>query len=200
MVISVTADIRRTRRQLRREQRSQVPFAVSMALNNVAFGYRNEVVNRIYPRSFPNARNKRFPGVAFRVDKASKRRLVAAVYDRLDRYFFDYQIQGGAKKPRGTYVAVPTGDIKRTQSGKIGVNNQPRSLRNSFLVEDARGAIIYQRKGGKRNPRVKAAYFLRRQTQQRARFPFFREGRRYVRRNFNREFEKALKVALSTAR
>jgi hypothetical protein len=65
-----------------------------------------------------------------RVDKANKRKLRAAIYDRLGRGYLETQARGGIKRPTGQWISIPTHHIKRTASGKIGKAKRPRNIVN----------------------------------------------------------------------
>ena len=64
----------------------------------------------------------------FRVGKASKRNLVATVSDVLGRDYMVNQAEGGTKLPRGRNIAIPSRQIKRTATGKVPKNRQPRNV------------------------------------------------------------------------
>ena len=66
--------------------RKQLPFATAGALTSTAFDIRKHVIEKTFPRDF-DLRNKRFAVATLRVEKANKRKLRAAVYDRLGRPF-----------------------------------------------------------------------------------------------------------------
>lgn len=197
MVVKVRDNIRDTRRTLKRWQRRQIPFAASLALNNTAFVVRKFIVQRLWPDAFPRARNRRLPGVMFRVQKARKTRLQSQVFDRLARDFVDHHIEGRPKRPfRSSHLAVPI-NVKRLASGKISAARRPESLPNSFEADFGRGPAIWQRQ---RNNRLKLMYSLKSQTPVRASFHFFRLGLRRGEQAWPREFEKAIARALRTAR
>lgn len=197
MVLKVSSNIKETERTLQRWQRRQIPFAASLALNNTAFVTRKYVVERLWPNAFPRARNKRFPGVMFRVQKSTKRRLQSQVFDRLDRAFVDNHIEGRPKRPfRSSALAVPI-NVKRTASGKISARRQPENIPNSFERDYGRGPAIWQRQ---RNGKLKLMYSLKQQTPVRASFQFYRLGLRRADQAWRQEFPKAIQRALSTAR
>jgi len=69
-----------------------------------------------------------------RVDKANKRKLCAAVFDRLGREYLETQARGGVKRPTGQWISIPTQHIKRTATGKIGKARRPRNIVNKANV------------------------------------------------------------------
>lgn len=185
--------LKTVRRQMRRHRR-QVPFAMSQAINDTAFDVRHHIVNVVYPRSF-EVRNRRFAGVAFRVDRSSKRKLVARVFDRLGRAFLPLQQSGGVKTPySSTFLAVPV-QAKRTATGK----SNTQRLKNTFVHDFGKGPAIWQRRG-RGGRRLKLLYVLERDVDVDAAFPFEREGRKVVDQVFPGHFAKRWRRALKTAR
>jgi len=82
----------------------QFPFAMSRALNATAFQIRKEIVEKTYPQSF-DAKNRAFANAMMRVEKANKRKLSAAVFDRFKRNYMTNQAEGGIKQKSG--VTLP---------------------------------------------------------------------------------------------
>ncbi len=179
-------------------QRRQIPFATAKALTATAHKTRKHIVERIYPNSFPRARNKRFASVVFRVRRATKTRLEAWVYDALGRDWLNLHIRGGVKTPRrSSTLAIPGPNIKRSASGRIAPTKRPRGLKNAFVGGE--GDAIYQRYG-RRQRLVRLMYNLSRSATIRRVFPFYVQGELKVREVFPREFDKAIHEALRTAR
>ena len=127
--LNVGSNINQVAGWLANVQRKQLPFATAGALTATAFDVRKHVIAKTFPRDF-DLRNKRFAGAALRVDKANKRKLRAAVYDRLGREYLETQARGRIKKPTGQWLSVPTEHIQRTASGKIGKAKRPRNIVN----------------------------------------------------------------------
>lgn len=195
--VRVTDNIADVRKKLTRLQRKQLPFAISLATNNVAFAYRKHVVDNVYPNAFPRARNRRFPAVAFRVEKSTKTRRRAAVYDRFRRYFLDHHIDGRAKRPRGSALAVPV-NARRTATGRIRKADTFEGGGDTFVADlQGKGPAIWRRN---KRGRLSMLFVLKQQTPVRRTFRFYRIGKQFVRSRFPREFDKALKRALATAR
>ncbi len=74
-----------------------------------AFEVRTEIVERTFRKAF-TVRNRRFPGFAFRVVKATKRRQVASVFDRTGRASLALHAEGGTKRARSGRLAIPSSD------------------------------------------------------------------------------------------
>lgn len=193
MVIQVSSNIREVKRTLKGWERDQVPFAASLALNNVAFETREFTVNKLWPNSFPRARNRRFPSVMFRVRKSNKRRLRAELFDRLNVPWIDAHIEGGSFTDR----TIPTEKIGRTATGRIRRNQLPRQLRNSFKADlTGRGEAVWQRTG----QGLRLMYVDKDAVTVRPVFPFFRAGDRFASSRWARAFQRAIDRALRTAR
>lgn len=199
--LDVRADIRGTARYLTDVQRRQVPFATSGALNDTAFGVRTRIVTRTWPRAF-QVKNRRFAGVAFRVAKASKRKLVASVYDRLGRDYIARHITGGTKRPRGRHVAVPQPGVGRTAGGAVRKAQRPRQILNrkgAYKVPLRKGGegVFLRTRGAKRGTFM---YALATSARIRRRFPFHEDAARSAGRQFPAHFRRRLRRALATAR
>lgn len=196
MPISVRHNIRDVRRSLSRVQRKQVPFAAAMALTNTAHTVRKHIVGTLWPNAFPRASNKRFPSVAFRVQRATKRRLQSAVYDRLGRHFIEHHITGEDKRPfTGSALAVPI-EARRTASGRIRKADQPGGGGTFRANLGGAGEAIWRR--GRQG--LQLLYVLKGRTRVDRRFPFYRAGEARARTAFAREFDKSMRRALATAR
>ena len=181
--------------------KDQLPFATSKALNDAAFAVRNTIVEDTFPRSF-NVKNKRFAGVAFKVDTAKKRKLEARVFDRLGKDFLAMQESGGTKRPRGNNVAIPTDEIRVTGRG-VTKARRPRQLlqsgKRAFKTRSKTGQeIIAQRRGKKRYP-LKVLYVLEPQAQIKPRFPFYTVAQMSAQKTFEKKLPEFLKRARKNA-
>ena len=140
--LNVGSNINQVAGWLTNVQRKQLPFATAGALTDTAFDVRKHVVEKTFPRDF-DLKNKRFAGATLRVEKANKRKLRAAVYDRLGREYLETQARGGIKRPiDGRNIAIPTQHIKRTASGKVGAAKRPRAVLgkpNTFIRRTSSG-------------------------------------------------------------
>jgi hypothetical protein len=181
----------------------QLPFATSVALNSTAFDVREQIVERTYPKSF-TVRNKRFASAMFRVEKASKRKLTAAVFDKLGRDYMVKQAEGGIKTPRGTNIAIPGRLNQRTATGKIPRSRQPRNLLNNgkaykTTLRGGQQAIV-QPQGRGKSKRLKVMYVLEQRANIPQRFDFYEDASMISRRVFDKNFAKAFARAKRTAR
>ena len=196
MVLRVRSNIKEVSKSLTRLQREQIPYAASTALNTVAFDTRKFIVSRLWPNSFPQAHNKRFPSVLYRVLKARKTRLTADVHEQLDRSYVGLHIRGGTKTPhRSSNVAVPV-QARRTASGRTRKSDTPRALKDAFVANfKGQGPAIFQRRG----KQLLLMYVLKRSTHINAAYPFFTAGYGYAESRWSRAFDDAMRRALATA-
>lgn len=198
--IQLKTNVDKIRKELKRTQRKQIPFALSLALNNTAFATRRYVVEKLYPRAFPGARNKTFARRTFKVGKSTKYRLHADVHDDLKRGFLDNHIHGRAKRPRGQFLAVRTRKVPRLAAGGISKAKRPANLKKSFVADlRGRGPAVWQRHG-RGGRKIKLMYTLRRTTPVDQSFDFYTSGERFVARVFPGELERAVARALRSAR
>lgn len=203
ITLDVSADFDRLERSLLDMEKRQLPFAISQALTSTAFDVRKQLVDRTWPRSV-DVRDARFINAALRVDKASKRILVAGVYDRLERDFLERQARGGIKTGRGHDVAIPTERVK----ARRGARGVPKSLRPRQVLDKPTGfvkavrgkRVVFRRVGGKRNPKVEALYTLVPAARVRRSFPAYRDARDVVGRRIGKHFHTSFERAMRTAR
>lgn len=201
MKLSVRHDLKKFRRDLNRVQRRQVPFAASQALNDTAFKIRNGVAMVLWPRSV-RVRARGFASAAFRVKKANKRSLEAAVYDRLNRALFKLQIEGGIKTPwSSTHIAIPTWNAL-TSTGRIKKDARFDNPNLFKMTVKARTRFGKGRPGLwlRTSKGLKLMYNLERKATVPASFPFYEFGQRTAAIHFPRYMDRRLKAALRTAR
>lgn len=202
MRLSLQSNIKEFTRGLTRVQKRQIPFATKNAITDTAFAVRKRIVERTWPRSV-EARNKRFAGTAFRVEKASKSKLQARVFDRLGREALSRQALGQIRRARrSAHLAIPTGNVKRTRSGKIRKRDLPASLRNNpkaFTVR-ARGREMILERATKRRYPLRPLYGLKSSARVPKSFPFHEDAKDTSLRAFPNFMRRRLAHALRTAR
>lgn len=176
--------------------RRDVPFAITGAVNDVAFKVRTHIVEQVYPRSF-TVRNKRFAGVMFRVDKrgATKRQMLAGgiearVYQRDMpsrgggsplRGYMSRHVTGGAKSSvAGHEIAVPVEkNVRRLAGGAVRKADRPTQIRNK-----KKGAVVKGKRGQRliiernRDGTATTKFVLKRSVKIKPIFPFYREAKR----------------------
>lgn len=219
MEISLVSDVKRLKKNLTRQQRDQLPFAISAALNNVAFDAR-ESLQKALPHHLdrPTSYTKR--GV--QVKKSDKRNLTAFVgfagggFGRLPggasvapSEYMGRLMRGGTRHPRRRAIPVPTHAFKTNKFGNIGRGKIAKLIADPKYfsgVPRGRGqdaAGIWKRgkpkKGKPGNLRMVIAWEP--QTHYRGgRFPMRQIVDKVVRLRFPDRFASAMQQALRTAR
>ena len=198
--------------------KNQLPYATSVALNNVAFNVRKDLGQQT-TKSFVNP--TRYTQSAFRYTRSTKANLEAQVFADPTRRYFPTQIQGGDRRGklyegflRGLgNGAIPSGGRLVPTSLVINAAGNPKknifaTIANKLSTSDQGGVFIGTPKGSGRLPGVYRrsrgklfAYFVHvDSTRYEARFPMERVGMDTAKRLFPSELNKALDRALNSAR
>jgi hypothetical protein len=206
----------------------QLPFATSVALNDVAFKARGSL-NGATRQYFQGP--VKFTQTAFLVEKAKKATLTAYVFannqqGRNRARYLRYGIQGGQRVAKGfeRYFAgadndgtlppgtalVPTSLVKTTDAGNVSLATL-RSISKGLSTTNKRGGFFVgtPRGAGDRPPGIYRRsreqlfpYFIAASAAPRytGRFPIQDIGEKIVARNFNDALSAALDKAMATAR
>ena len=198
--------------------KNQLPYATSVALNNVAFNVRKELGKQT-TSSFVNP--TKFTQSAFKYNKSTKANLVAEVYADPTRRFFPTQIKGGDRKakPYEGFLrglgngAIPSGGRLVPTTTVLNAAGNPKknifgTIASKLSTTDQGGVFIGTPKGGSRGAGVYRrsrgqlyAYFVHvDRTQYQSRFPMERVGMATARRLFPSELNKALDRAMQSAK
>lgn len=206
MRFSVKADFDQIKRNLTRMQRDQVPFAASLALNNLASDVANAITAQMdryldNPTPFTEKAYQTRPGT-FRGQRASKKNLIAIVEPaKIQGEYLKFQIVGGTRRPRQTAIIVPT---RKAPVNKYG--NLPRGRRKNMIAGE-KGFFS----AGKREDKTPGIYkrirksvepmaFYVEQANYEPIFPIDKIAGGVIRNRFNRRFQEALQRAMQTAR
>tara|TARA_Y100000114_G_C11698892_1_gene297429 strand:+ start:192 stop:977 length:786 start_codon:yes stop_codon:yes gene_type:complete len=181
--------------------KDQIPFATAGALNDTAFIVKNAVIEDTYPAAF-DVKNKRFPSTAFNVDKATKKKFEAKVFDRLNKDYLVRHAVGGIKTPSGSTISIPTEEIKISGRG-VPKGKRPRALlaggKRAFRQKAKSGQdLIMQRKGKKRYP-LRVLYVQEPSVKIDKTFDFYKDARFVAQKNFDKRFKINFKKAKKTA-
>lgn len=171
----------------------QLPYALSLALNDAAFKARDELVTQTWPKSV-KVRNRNFIRSALRVEKATKSNLTAAVFDSLGRAHLEKHAKGGVKQGRGK-LAIPSSAVMRGASG-VRQSQRPLNLKNKVV----KGNLIFQRIGRGKNAKLRLMYKLAPSVKIKADVPFVQDFQRVMRREMEEAFPKAMAKAMATRR
>lgn len=201
MQISIKADVDQAVKYLGRLQR-QVPFAASVAMNKTAVEIQ-KVEQDAMRRELDEPRPSTVKGV--RVKRSNKRNLVAAVFviPAIDA-FLRYQVHGGVRPPRSVTEAVPFniplnryGNIPGRRTGKL---QKLLNRQDTFTARINGVAGIWQRGKGRNSRGVTLLVAFENRTRYRPRFRFYEHAVRTTRLRWHRNFRRALRQAIRTAR
>ncbi len=192
--MNVKADIREVTRYLNKVQKRQVPYAIALALTRTVQDAQKSLIAAI-PHIFKVTKKwwlKNQP-TGVKIRPATKADLTASVYTNAP--FAGLQEEGGIKRPRKKFLAVPTKNTpkSRRKAGGAGV-----MMKQKKTFATASG--IYRRKGGKRNQTIEKLYTFTEKARVRPRFGFKDIARKVALHRFKKNFETALTKALRTAR
>jgi len=212
IALGIKADLKPLQRAMINLGAKQVPFAMSLALNNLAKGVQAEeraAVDQTFKSPTPFTVN------AFRIEVATKSRPIAVVAakDIQAEYLEPYVVGGnrslGTKRgmlaPRGVntnqYGNLTKGTLQRLK-GKPGVFVGPITTRAGKTINGVwqrpvakRGRGAVQAKSG-----LKLLIQFEDTTPVQKHLPFEQRARAYVSRHAAAEFNAALQRALATAR
>jgi hypothetical protein len=230
MALSITVDTTGLEEAARRSSAlaKQLPFATSLALNEVAFKARTALNGST--RQYFNAPTK-FTETAFLVQKSKKADLEAIVFannqdGRNRARYLRYGIQGGQRVAKGFerffaganndgtlppgVALLPTSLVKTTAQGNVSIATL-RSISKGLSTTNKRGGFFVgtPRGAGNRPPGIYRRsreqlfpYFIAASSAPRytGRFPIHDVGSKVINRNWVVELEAALERALSTAK
>ena len=214
MQISVKHDLKQMTKYLNKVEKKQIPFATTVALNDVAFGARTHL-QRKAQQDLDNPTPWTLNG--FRVVKANKRTLKALVYiagsrglpgQNQDRNkYMALQIQGGTRVPgqntKGRAIVIPTKHVPRNQYGNPkgrGVAKRIAQSKRGFSGKIDETAGIWQNQGRGKNATTRLMFRYKDSVSYRPRFHFHRYGRAFVRQRFGEALSRAMAQALATGR
>lgn len=180
----------------------QVPYALSMSLNETAFEVRKRIVEVTFNRDF-TVRNTTFPKLLWKVEnKATKKDLSVEVNQQMvGGKFHDYverATTGGVKTPRGANIAVPIDPASvRGAKGAVRKAEKPRNLKNSYIRNVNGSLIIFERKRGKESV---AKYVLQKSAKIEPVFRFYEDADYQAFWSFPGAFERAMVKAIQSSR
>ena len=205
MDLSISSNIKAVERGLDKAARKQIPFAVAQTLTKLAYEASQEEKKQT-PRHID--RPTPFTAKGYRYKKANKKTLTAWVYvDGGDtkRKYMRFAIHGGVSRPKaGGALVHPTKNTKLNKYGNLPRNYVKKALANKAKffsgvpkgMEGKENEGIWQRYGGKRNPRIRMVAQWKPSRKYVAKFPFYEIAGQVVvgRANkiFNKQFERAM--------
>ena len=219
MNIDIQTNIKEVTKHLNVIQKKQIPFAASVAMNKVIFGMQKAEKNKV-SRVFDNPTN--FTKTGFVVIKSRKDNLVAELYiqneGNKDRArYMQHEIDGGTRHPYKTTIVITrksnyTG--RTTQAGNLSKatinkfkNNRAKYFfgRPTGMPQASEG--IWERygresSGSAKGEKIRQVALFTKFAKYKPLFPFYETANQVVmgRGGFKRQFEKAMRMALRSAR
>ncbi len=204
MKIDISANLKDLTRKLDYIKREQVPFAASMALNNVAQDVANEITRQMKgtldnPTPFTLRAYQFIP----RNNRATKRNLIVIVEPaKIQKTYLKYQIEGGIRFPKQSKILVPSRKAPKNQYG-----NLTRAKRKQ-LIEGKGKAFSAGTKEGKTpgiylrttKETIEPMAFYVQEAKYKPLLPVERISQGVVKSKFNYRFRQALERAIATAR
>jgi hypothetical protein len=202
-VTGLEAALRRVRNAPR-----QVRFASAVAANKVAEIVQRDVITSLLPRAFTlRSRGAPWwkPGTRFGFNIRFARRTdpepTARIGSRADWLYL--QEEGGTKTAGGRTLAIPQLGTARPQRGAvIPSRSKPSRIlkqKRAFIAMGTRGRVILTRRGKRRYP-VKFWYAFEHSAQIKPVLRFGPTESALARRHLSNEFNRAMRMALSTAK
>ena len=192
MRMSLESNIRAVERDLSDAARRQVPFATSLALNEMAEAVRDHETARlekVLDRPTPFTRKP------YAMRRSTKRRLEA-----IQARYLEAQEEGGTRTPKRRALVVPAA-IRKNKYGNIARGAVKRNLAKPAVFSGTprgggKGPGVYQRKGKRL---VKLVSYAKR-ARYSPRLGFKRSASRFTSQRFPVIWEKALRRAFASRR
>lgn len=197
-MFDLVIDTKEFEKQMNGVAKKQLPFATSLALNATMEQVQKKIITDL-PGKFTLRKQWWKPRTKYGInlEKSNKRSLSAAVFTRAP--WMQLHETGGTKLPRGTHLAMPTGNLKRTKKGLIGKAKWPRNLRRKFVIKSKSGhqELIMQRKSKRK---IHVVYVLEHQAKIKKTWGFVETGLKVARKVFPKNWDEAFTKAIRTAR
>jgi hypothetical protein len=197
MRTSVSSNIKKVSTNLKDIQKKQIPFATSKAINETIFEVRASTklyAAKIFKRTtWMSPRSE----VGMRVVKSHKRQAninAKLGFDEKNRWIH-LHVDGGVKRPKKKYIAIPTEKVPKKYKKVGGVS--------AILTKEKHFANkwgVFKRTGkGKKGKITKLFTFAKRAKIKKV-FFFYKNAKSVIKTNFNKNFKAALQKAISTAK
>lgn len=173
----------------------QVPFALSVALNDAVEHTRSSLINTTWPNHV-TVRKANFLNAALTTsgERATKNRLRVVLYDRLGRASLPLHADGGIKEARGR-LAIPTRAVRVTASG-VSASQRPANMKRKVV----KGNLIFQASGKGKNSKLTLMYKLQPTAKIKKDVPFYTDFDATMAQQVHASFPKALARAMATRR
>lgn len=174
----------------------QLPFAIMRTLNDTMFqDTRPHIIGPTWSSAF-TVRRGNFARAAINIEKASKGKWSAGVFDRLGRGHLSDHADGGTKSASGGHLAIP--NQARVRLHARGKTPKPRALDARIpkrALRVVKGKGIFEGRGG----RLHAWFWFRRSASLDKRFMFREDFTRVSLSGLRSRFPGNLQRAVNTA-
>lgn len=195
MILRIDFDSHRFKTWLSDLEKKQIPYAISGALNGVAFRAQRAI--RANLKKKYTLRNK-YTEKSIRVEKAKKNNLQSIVGTEAD-YLLEHETGGIFKNKKSRNYSVPQ-QVRRTKRGIVSKSKYPSRLKSKNIrltnAKNRKGKILLQFQKGKK-PIVLWAFEPQKKIKKTL---FFQEtaekiGTKYMPIEFQKSFEYAMRTA-----
>lgn len=202
--MDIKVDVINATRHLKKVQKKQIPFALMMAINTMAFDARKETMKQL-PKKLD--RPTPFTVKSIRVRKAKKQSnwkdteaVVFFIPPAWD--YLKYQIKGGVRNAEGNKIPVPGRGADLNKYGNIKGKRGGLAKKKNEIIKTIRGKsgvwILPGKKKGARGIQAKAIF--KGSVKYTVKFQWYKIVQGIVRSKFKKHLVNALKKALRTAR
>lgn len=191
-MFNIKGDLKPITKHLSKVQKKQIPFASANAINETL-----KQIVKAEQAQMPKKLDRPTPFTtkAFRIKYAKKHMLHGEVVIKPVQWeYLKYQIEGGRRTGK---IGVPTSNAKLNKYGNIP-GRRKGLIRNKKQFMNDRG--VWERYGGKRNPKAKLIVAFEPSVSYRKRFPFYKIADGVARSRFQKNFSRSIKRAIATAK
>ena len=185
---------------------NQSAFAIASTLTRLANEVKTaQIAATDAGFTIRNDWNKRGP-LSFKVQAAKKTDLVAIVgtaAEFLEKFVREPEGSIVIKLPRGEFIAVPTGNVRRTKRDIIRAAQRPRNLRGKrdvVLPTRSGGLALFQQQGRGRQKKLVRLYNLVKKARIKPRDVILGPAAKVVSKRFATIFAEQAAKALATAK
>ncbi len=201
MDLRITSNAKQFQRGLNNAARKQVPFAMSLAINDVLTEIK---------RNWEKALRRRldnptpFTMKAFAIKRATKRNLRGVVFAKaIQAEYLSWQEDGGTRQPKRRAILVPVGQrvnkYGNMPRGAVGrALARPKVFSGKPKGRNAPG--IYQRSGTKKNPALKLLVSYERRARYKPRLHLIAGAAKTATARLPQALLKAMRRAMKSAR
>jgi len=185
-MFNVKGDMKEIKKHLRRSEKKMIPEASMKAINKTLFQIMDAEKAQIVKKL---DRPTRFTVNSFKINMAKRHKLRGDIHIRPTQWkYLKYQIEGGTQQN----VDVPTPKLKLNKFGNIAGKRTGYVKGKRFINTIGGVKGVWNRTGGKKNPKLNLLVVLDKTVTYRKRFPFKKIADGVARNRFKRNFIKVM--------